>query len=203
MRIVLGLGNPGEKYRRTRHNLGHEVVDALGQRWGPSGAAWSSLGRSARILAVEIRGRPVVLAKSMTYMNRSGRAGVALREHYGTEPGDLLLVYDDADLELGRVRIRPRGGAGGHNGMRSLIAVLGSEDMPRIRLGILGRDRRRSELADYVLDEFEPEEAVLARQAVETAADAAETVVVEGLSEAMNRFNVRQSREGGGSDGDV
>jgi PTH1 family peptidyl-tRNA hydrolase len=197
VRIVLGLGNPGEKYRRTRHNLGHEVVDELRRRWGASGGAWSSLERSARILAVEIRGRSVVLAKSMTYMNRSGRAGVALCDHYGTEPTDLLVVYDDADLELGRVRIRPRGGAGGHNGMRSLITGLASEEMPRVRLGILGHDRRRSELADYVLEEFEPGEVVVAREAVETAADAAETVVVEGLAEAMNRFNVRRAREGG------
>lgn len=191
MRIVLGLGNPGERYRRTRHNLGHHVVEHLGVRWGASPGSLTPLGRVVRIAVVEIRGRSVVLAKSMTYMNRSGRAGLALCEHYGVEPPDLLVVYDDADLELGRVRVRPRGGAGGHNGMRSLIAALSSEDMPRIRLGILGRDRTRSELADYVLDEFEPEETVLARAMIETGADAVEAVAVEGVEAAMNRFNVR------------
>lgn len=196
MRIVLGLGNPGEKYRGTRHNLGHEVVDLLAERWRAAAGSRSPLGRAVWTTAAEIRGRSVVLAKSMTYMNRSGRAGVALCELYGIEPADLVVVYDDADLELGRVRIRPRGGAGGHNGLRSLIAGLGSEDMPRIRLGILGRDRRQSDLADYVLGEFEPEERVLARELVETGADAAETVVVEGVAQAMNRFNVRPAQEG-------
>lgn len=200
MRIVLGLGNPGERYRRTRHNLGHHVVELLAERWGASRGSLSPLGGVARTAVVEIRGRSVVLAQSTTYMNRSGRAGVALCAHYGVEPPDLLVVYDDADLELGRVRIRPRGGAGGHNGMRSLIAALRSEDMPRIRLGILGQDRRHSDLAEYVLDEFEPEEAVVAGKMVETGADAVEAVTLEGVEGAMNRFNVRQPTAGAPGD---
>jgi PTH1 family peptidyl-tRNA hydrolase len=124
-------------------------------------------------------------------MNHSGRAAVALRDHYGVDPPDLLVVYDDADLEIGRIRIRERGGAGGHNGMRSLIAALDSEEIPRVRLGVLGRDRESSDLAEYVLRQFDPEEEQAARALVEMGADAVETVVSQGVAIAMNRFNGR------------
>jgi PTH1 family peptidyl-tRNA hydrolase len=130
-------------------------------------------------------------------MNRSGRAAVALREHYGIPPEDLLVVYDDADLELGRVRIRPDGGAGGHNGMRSVITALGSEAFPRVRLGVLGQERDSTELADYVLAEFNPDEEEAARSLVLLGADAVEAALQDGIPEAMNRFNRRTAQQEG------
>jgi len=130
-------------------------------------------------------------------MNRSGRAAIALREHYGVQPEDLLVVYDDADLELGRIRIRPDGGAGGHNGMRSVITALGSEAFPRVRLGVLGHERDSTELADYVLAEFDADEEPAARSLVVLGADAVEAALEDGIPEAMNRFNRRTAQQEG------
>jgi len=197
VKIVLGLGNPGERYRLTRHNLGHEVVGLLAERWGARGAIRTPLGKVAWTATVRIGDLAVVLSKSGTYMNRSGRAAVALREHYGVPPEDLLVVYDDADLELGRIRIRPEGGAGGHNGMRAVIAALGSEAFPRVRLGVLGQERDSTELADYVLAEFHPDEKEAARSLVALGADAVEAALQEGIPEAMNRFNRRTGQQEG------
>jgi PTH1 family peptidyl-tRNA hydrolase len=191
VKIVLGLGNPGERYRWTRHNLGHKVVELLAERWGDGGTTRGALGKNVATLPVRIGGQSAVLAKSRTYMNRSGRAAVALREHYGIAAEDLVVVYDDADLELGRIRIRPEGGAGGHNGMRSVIAALATEGFPRIRLGVLGDERESTELADYVLAEFEADEEPVAEALVALGADAVEAVLQDGIPEAMNRFNGR------------
>jgi PTH1 family peptidyl-tRNA hydrolase len=191
VKIVLGLGNPGERYRWTRHNLGHKVVDLLRERWGPRETIRTAIGKTAWAVSVRIAGQPTILSKSRTYMNRSGRAAVALREHYGIEASDLLVVYDDADLELGRIRIRPEGGAGGHNGMRSVIAALATEGFPRIRLGVLGRDREATDLADYVLAEFDPDEQAVARALATLGADAVEAVLRDGIPDAMNGYNGR------------
>ena len=199
MKIVLGLGNPGERYRGTRHNVGHEVVELLAKRWAQGSGPETQLGNAALTMTVCIRGHDAVLSRSRTYMNRSGRAAVALRDHYGIEPRDLLAVYDDADLELGRIRIRERGGSGGHNGMQSLVDALGSVDMPRIRLGVLGRERESGDLADYVLSPFELDEEGVARTLIELGADAVETAVSEGIGAAMNRFNSRTVGEGTGN----
>jgi len=181
----------------TRHNLGHEVVGLLAERWGARGALRTPLGNVAWTATVRIGDLAVVLSKSRTYMNRSGRAAVALREHYGVPPEELLVVYDDADLELGRIRIRPEGGAGGHNGMRAVIAALGSEAFPRVRLGVLGQERDSTELADYVLAEFHPDEKEAARSLVALGADAVEAALQEGIPEAMNRFNRRTGQQEG------
>jgi PTH1 family peptidyl-tRNA hydrolase len=197
VKIVLGLGNPGERYRWTRHNLGHKVVELLAERWGGGGGIRTPLGKAAWTAAIRIAGQAAILSKSRTYMNRSGRAAVALREQYGMPPEDLLVVYDDADLELGRVRIRPGGGAGGHNGMRSVVAALGSEAFPRVRLGILGQERDSTELADYVLSDFDPEEERLARELVALGADAVESVLQDGIPKAMNLFNSRTAQQEG------
>lgn len=143
---------------------------------------------------VRIGSGTAILARARTYMNRSGRAAAALVERYGIDPGGLVVVYDDADLELGKIRIRQEGGAGGHNGMRSIITVLRTEAFPRVRLGILGRQRELTELMDYVLSEFEPQEVPVARALVELGADAVEEAVQHGISEAMNRFNGRSVR---------
>lgn len=133
--------------------------------------------------------RPVVLARPRTYMNRSGRAALALCRHYDVEPAELLVVYDDADLALGRLRIRPGGSAGGHNGLASLIQVLGTDEIPRVRLGVRGEGRDEVELADYVLEEFEDEERPIADELVRAGAEAVAAILDGGVTAAMNRYN--------------
>jgi len=182
-KIVLGLGNPGSKYWGTRHNLGFRVVERLAalarSSFREGGLAWTA--GDAR--------RRVVLAKPRTFMNRSGQAARALLAAHGAAASDLLVVYDDADLELGRLRLRPRGGSGGHNGIRSLADELGATDFARLRLGVKGEKRGDIELADYVLGPFETEEEIAAERLVRRAAAAALAVLDEGLEAAMNRYN--------------
>ena len=189
MKIVLGLGNPGARYRKTRHNLGFRVLDVLAERAG------AALGRSGELGSVclhgeaEVGGAAVVLAKPSTYMNRSGRAGAALLAHYGAAPSELLVVHDDADLVLGRIRIRTGGSAGGHNGLRSLMAALRTTEFPRVKLGVRGARRAEAELTDYVLEPFDDDETEAAEALVELGADAVASVIAEGLAAAMNRWN--------------
>jgi PTH1 family peptidyl-tRNA hydrolase len=195
LKIVLGLGNPGISYRSTRHNLGFRVVDRLAEKRGVRLRAAGELG--SRVWTVELSapsGR-VVLAKPRTYMNRSGRAAVALCRHYQVKPEDLVAVHDDADLALGRIRIRPGGGSGGHNGIRSIMEVLGTGDFPRVRLGVKGERREDTELADYVLEPFAADEEGPAEALVELGVDAVGTLLRDGLAVAMNRYNVSAASE--------
>jgi PTH1 family peptidyl-tRNA hydrolase len=189
LKIFLGLGNPGTRYRSTRHNIGFRVVERLAERNGVEFSAEGEL--KSRVWTAELQSRSgrVVLAKPRTYMNRSGRAAVALCRHYGLTPAELVVVYDDADLQLGRIRIRPGGGSGGHNGIRSVMDVLGTGDFPRVRLGVRGVGRDESDLADYVLRPFRPEEQTIAEALVVVGSEALEALLREGLSAAMNRYN--------------
>ena len=189
MVIVVGLGNPGETYRGTRHNVGFWVLDRLAERSGAAFRAEGELRRYAWSARVRLAGTDVLLAKPRTYMNRSGRAVAALSRIYSTEPEELLVVHDDADLEMGRLRLRKGGGAGGHNGVRSLIEVLGKSDFTRIRVGVRGSGRDDAELADYVLSDFDAKDREVAEDACELAADAVEALLREGLTTAMNRYN--------------
>ena len=186
---MLGLGNPGERYRLTRHNLGFRTLDCLAERCGVPFAAAEEIRPLARVARVRLGGSDVVLAKPRTYMNRSVRAAAALCTAYDAEPLDLVVVFDDADLALGRLRVRAGGGAGGHNGIRSLIDVLGHGDFSRVRLGVRGNGRDDRELADYVLEPFEADEEPLAQRIAAAGADAVECLLGEGLVAAMNRFN--------------
>src|SRR5262245_45403406 len=183
--IIVGLGNPGERYRRTRHNLGFMVLDSLAarvdaRRGREESGAWVSAG--------EIGGESVLLVKPMSFMNRSGGPVLGLLKAYGAEPRDLVVVLDGVALPLGEVRIRERGGHGGHNGLRSVIEVLGSEEFPRLRLGIR-KDEGDDDLADYVLSEFPKEDVLVVQEMVGYGADAVECLVREGVGAAMNRFN--------------
>jgi PTH1 family peptidyl-tRNA hydrolase len=189
--VVLGLGNPGERYRRTRHNLGFRVVDRLAER---SGARFT-VDVDRRATAAEPTAGDVVLAKPRTYMNLSGRAAVALCGRYRVTAERLLVVYDDADLVLGRIRIRPRGGPGGHNGLRSLIDALRTDGFPRVRLGVLGRERESTELEQYVLEPFAPDEEPVVEGMVTRAAEAVELILEAGIEAAMNRCNTRTAGE--------
>ena len=189
MRIVLGLGNEGAEYRGTRHNVGFEVADVLAERTGAAFGARGDLGRLAFTATAEVAGERIVLAKPRTLMNLSGRAAAALCRRFTALPSDLLVVYDDADLALGRVRVRPEGGTGGHNGIRSLVEVLGTKAFPRVKLGVRGEGREARDLADYVLDRFLPAERETVARMVVVGADAVEAVVTSGLAQAQRDFN--------------
>jgi peptidyl-tRNA hydrolase, PTH1 family len=189
LRIVLGLGNGGTEYRGTRHNVGFEVADVLAERTGAAFSSRGDLGRLALTATAEIAGKRIVLAKPRTLMNLSGRAAAALCRRFTAQPSDLLVVYDDADLALGRVRVRPEGGTGGHNGIRSLVEVLGTKAFPRVKLGVRGEGRDARDLADYVLDRFLPAERETVARMVVAGADAVEAVVTSGLAQAQRAFN--------------
>ena len=186
MRVICGLGNPGERYRWTRHNVGFRVVDLLADRWGLTGQGRVRDG--AALLEVrhpEPIGR-VLLVKPMRYMNRSGAPlRAALRQTDADPSEDVLIVADDIDLPLGRVRLRRSGSAGGHNGLRDIIATFGTEDVARLRIGV----GRAGEAASHVLATFRPDERDVATEMVAVGADAVERWLTEGMDAAMNAFN--------------
>jgi PTH1 family peptidyl-tRNA hydrolase len=184
LRVVVGLGNPGQRYRRTRHNVGFMVADALGRRIGLKSARED---QDAWIAEIDLQGEAVLLVKPLIFMNRSGVAVAPVLARAGALPGDMLVVVDDFQLPLGTLRIRERGGHGGHNGLRSLIDTLGTEDFPRVRLGIGVPEI--ADFADHVLGEFRDEEILVVQEMVGRATEAVECLVKEGLGPAMNRFN--------------
>jgi len=177
LKVVLGLGNDGPEYRWTRHNVGFMVADAVASRCGVEFTAHGDLGRLTWRAETTYGGERVVLAKPRTLMNRSGQAAAALRRKYAVEPADFIVVFDDADLTFGRVRVRPEGGAGGHNGVRSVIESLGVSTFSRVKLGVLGEGRHSRDLANYVLDGFLPDERPVVATMVELGADAVEAVL--------------------------
>jgi peptidyl-tRNA hydrolase, PTH1 family len=182
--LVAGLGNPGREYERTRHNVGWLVVDELARRHG--GSFRSKF--SGRLTEVRLGEQKLALLKPETYMNESGRSIAAAARFFKVDPGVLLVVHDDVDLEPERLQARLGGGLAGHNGLRSIAQALGTQEFLRLRIGVgrPGRGDRRS-VSDYVLSGFDAEtdvEALVAR-----AADAVETVVADGLEEAQRRFN--------------
>ncbi|HEY7170892.1 MAG TPA: aminoacyl-tRNA hydrolase [Vicinamibacterales bacterium] len=186
MKAIVGLGNPGEKYRGTRHNVGFAVVDELARRFQISGF------EQAPFDALVARWRrpddePVLIAKPLTYMNASGEAVGALLRYFKVDVPDLLVVVDEVQLPLGRLRARVRGSAGGHNGLKSIVAHLG-EDFSRLRIGV-GRGDARRDLADHVLARFDKDEAAEVERMIGRAADAAETFITSGIAAVMNGFN--------------
>ncbi len=189
--LVVGLGNPGRQYEGTRHNIGFEVLDELARRWA---MAWRSRWRFGAVVADLTRdGRRVLLAKPTTFMNRSGMAARSLLDWLKLGPNGLIVVLDDADLALGRIRLRASGGSGGHNGLASIIQSLGgSEAFARIRVGIGRSGPVGADITSHVLQRFSAVERMTADQAVTEAADALECCLTEGLTKAMNRFNKRQ-----------
>jgi len=192
VRLILGLGNPGEDYAAHRHNVGFWCVQRLAHRWDIAlkGARHGRLGEG-RIADV-----PVILAKSRAFMNRSGDAAAGLLQRYKLRPEEMLVICDDLELPVGRIRLRRRGRHGGHNGLRDIIFTLQSEDFPRLRIGI---DRPRTAegepltdpdiVALYVLREPRPEEREALEGAVERAAEAVACLLTDGLAAAMNRYN--------------
>jgi PTH1 family peptidyl-tRNA hydrolase len=196
MKLVVGLGNPGAKYEGTRHNVGFAAVDLLARRHG---VPWDAAPRGIEGLVGRWRLQDVVLAKPLTFMNLSGTAIVGLLQFYKIEVPDLVVVVDEVQLDTGRIKINPDGSAGGHNGLKSIIASLGSMQFARLRIGV-GRGDQRRDLADHVLARFEPDERDVVEESVARAADACEAFVADGVQAAMNRFN-RKTEEAKTEDG--
>lgn len=182
--VVVGLGNPGREYADTRHNMGFRVVDELARRHGID--VGDKKHRSL-VGSGTIGGQPVLLVKPQTFMNESGRALQGVASFRKVSPRRIVVVYDDVDLPLGRVRVRPRGSAGGHHGIESAIRELGSQEFGRVRIGI-GRPAER-DVTDFVLHPFHATERDEADQAVARAADAVEQIVTEGFEQAMQAVN--------------
>ena len=185
MYIIAGLGNPGGKYENTRHNVGFHVIDTLADRMGirvDEKKHFALCGKG--ILA----GERVVLLKPQTYMNNSGQSLRAAADFYKVEPEQIIVISDDIDLEQGQLRIRLKGSAGGHNGLKSIIQHLGAQDFPRVRVGIGGKPEGW-DLADYVLGQLKGNDAEAMQNAYHTAADAVEVMISEGGDIAMNRYN--------------
>ena len=185
MKLVAGLGNPGGEYRGTRHNAGFEVIDLLARRHGLTFEAGPADAVQARWRRAD---DAVLLAKPLTFMNLSGQAVGALSRFYKVAVPDVLIVCDDVNLPLGRLRVRGSGSEGGHNGLRSIAEQLGTIDYARLRIGV-GRGDSQRDLADHVLARFETDELSGVEAAVARAADAVETWLADGLAKTMNAFN--------------
>lgn len=192
IKIVAGLGNPGAEYRRTRHNVGFEVLDRLAEKVGASFAEKSAL--EAELAEVMVGGRKLWLLKPMTFMNNSGDAVAALRRKTGAKPGEILVVYDEVDLPTGALRLREKGSAGGHNGVSSVIERVGGSDFPRLRVGVGPRPAGEN-LVNYVLSKWPPDAYPHVSRAVDSAVEAVLMAVRDGLSKAMNRFNATRGTE--------
>lgn len=186
MFIIAGLGNPGKRYENTRHNVGFDAIDELVDRYRIPGSGVSHKAMYGKGI---MEGQKVILAKPLTFMNLSGEAIRGLVDYYKIDPEEeLLVIYDDISLEPGNIRIRKKGSAGGHNGIKSIISQLGTQNFQRIRIGV-GEKPKNWDLADYVLGTFGKEDRVLVEEAIGHAAQAAALIVQGKIDEAMNRFN--------------
>ena len=184
MKIIVGLGNPGSEYSMTRHNVGFMAMDELARSLGIS--SWKKRNQA---LVAEYRGsEPVILVKPQTFMNLSGVAVGEVARWYKVSPEDIIVIFDDMDLPIGRLRLRMKGGSGGHKGIESLLTHLTNDSFNRIRIGI-DRPPTNWQVVDYVLSSFTPEEQPLLKEAITRAAEAAQSIVKDGMSKAMNVFN--------------
>lgn len=184
--LIVGLGNPGEKYENTRHNVGFQVVDELAER---QNAPVQKLKFKALTNLLTISGEKVLVMKPVTYMNLSGEAVRPAADFYKIPPERILVISDDTALDLGKLRIRTKGSAGGHNGLKNIIQHLGTDQFPRVKIGVGEKPHPDYDMADWVLSRFTGEDLKTITQAVKRAADAVECFVREGPDKAMNRFN--------------
>lgn len=186
MKLVIGLGNPGPQYEHTRHNVGFRVVDKLAKKMGWH---WNEQRSRAILASGMIGNEKVVLAKPLTYMNLSGQSVGELVRWYKIQPEDILVVYDELDLPIGTIRLRPKGSAGGHNGVESIIAHLHTNDFPRLRVGIGRPTNNRMDGASYVLGIPPGDERILLDTAEDRAMEAVELVITQDVGTAMNQVN--------------
>jgi PTH1 family peptidyl-tRNA hydrolase len=183
MWIIVGLGNPGKKYSKTRHNIGFLVIEEIARRY----AIDFKERKNYKTGRGSIDGRDVFLVEPLLYMNNSGIAVKDISDRFNIPPENLIVIHDDLDMEVGKVRIRRKGSSGGHKGVESIIENLSAKDFPRVKIGI-GREGNITP-EDYVLSKFRKNELPLIKSAVEKASDAVITIILEGLEKAMNRFN--------------
>jgi peptidyl-tRNA hydrolase, PTH1 family len=187
MKLIVGLGNPGYEYHLTPHNLGFRAIDRLADSCGKE---LSRREAQALTTTIELAGETVVLAKPQTYMNLSGLAVARLLQNYELTARDLLVLLDEIEIPLGMLRIRPHGSAGGHNGMKSIIGALETDDFVRLRMGVQP-DRRVEDYVSYLLRPFRPAETKLVAEMLDLACEAVRVILSEGVQKAMNRFNRR------------
>ena len=184
--LIVGLGNPGREYERTRHNCGFRALDVLAGKLGckiDKGKFQGIYGQ------VNYGGKKLMLLKPLTYMNLSGRSVLQLSAYFGIPPQRIIVLFDDISLEPGRLRVRADGSAGGHNGIKSIIQEVGSQAFPRVKIGVGKKPNPEFDLADWVLSTFSPQEEKALAVALENAADAALSIIDRGVPEAANRFN--------------
>ncbi len=184
--LVAGLGNPGDQYEHTRHNAGFQVIDALSQR---GGFPVRRLKFHALTQTALIGGQGVLVMKPLTYMNLSGQAVGEAARFYKLPPHQVLIISDDVDLPLGKLRIRKGGSAGGHNGLKSVIQHLGTDQFPRLKVGVGRKPHPDYDMADWVLGQFQGADRTAMDQAADQAAQAVECLLAQGIDRAMNRFN--------------
>ncbi|MBW2708136.1 MAG: aminoacyl-tRNA hydrolase [Deltaproteobacteria bacterium] len=188
MYLIAGLGNPGPQYEHTRHNIGLEAVE----QWGKSlGVTLRSIFFRSKHALVDFRGKPIVLLCPLTFMNKSGESVRDCIRHYDLETKKLLVIHDDLDMPLGKIKVVKSGGAGGHRGVSSIIHLLGSSEFSRVKIGI-GRPRHGEAVADYVLGRFYDDEKKLAEEIMGMAVKASQLFVLEGVEAAMNHINCRR-----------
>lgn len=185
MYIIVGLGNPTMEYAGTRHNIGFDAVTRLADEYG---IAVKKKEHKALVGKGVIEGNKVLLVQPQTFMNLSGESVGALVDYYKTEPGELIVIYDDISLDVGKLRIRKKGSAGGHNGIKNIIAHLGTQEFSRIRIGV-GEKPKDWDLADYVLGHFKKDEEPFIREALDKTAEAVKVIMNQGIERAMNDFN--------------
>ena len=192
MFIIAGLGNPTKQYEGTRHNVGFEVIDRISEKYNIDVDAKKHIALIGKGI---IQGQKVILAKPQTYMNLSGESVRSLLDYYKVdEEHELIVIYDDISLDVGQLRIRAKGSAGGHNGMKNIIAHLGSQVFPRIKVGV-GEKPAKYDLADYVLGHFSKGEAKLMDEGYDHAVHAVELIVSGQINEAMNEYNRKKKEE--------
>ena len=183
--LIVGLGNPGREYEKTRHNAGFRALDILADKLGCKVDKAKFQGLYGQ---VNFKGRKLLLLKPQTFMNLSGRSVLQLSAFFHVPPQNIIVLFDDISLEPGRLRLRSDGSAGGHNGIKSIIAELGSQDFPRVKIGVGAKPHPDFDLADWVLSAFSAQEEKLLQPALERAADAALAIVELGVPEASNRY---------------
>lgn len=191
MYLIAGLGNPTKEYDRTRHNVGFSVIDVLADRYHID---VSEKKHKALCGKGTVEGHKVLLVKPQTFMNLSGESLRAAADYYKIDPQDMIVIYDDISLEPGQLRIRLKGSAGGHNGIKNIIAHLGTQEFPRIKVGI-GAKPPKMDLADYVLGRFPAGEQKLMEEAFREAAEAAVMMINEGAERAMNHYNTKKKAD--------
>ena len=192
MRIIIGLGNPEPEYSRTRHNMGFDVINILAEK---NNIDLSRTKYNAIYGTGIINGEKVILIKPQTFMNNSGESAVEFAKFYKEEINNILVVYDDMDTEIGTIRVRAKGGAGSHNGMKSIVSELNSEDFPRIRVGI-GRPKSEYDRIDYVIGQIPEKEYIELQKGEKIAVEATEYWIKNGIDNTMNKYNIKPNQEG-------